>query len=182
MTDNKQNIEFEIERIVNSGYLKESNLYQISDFYFDFEKDSYWIINGGIELVFPNGAITFGWKSEFNMFNIITGKFNELYEFDNYKTIKDDGVSKLKTLAGKKVTQVDLKWIEFEVYDPDLEDFVKKETVIEINLEFDSKEKLQIASINYELTVDDQPYNFRNAVDSELLIALNRKFDLNNAG
>lgn len=49
-----EQLENEIEKAFISNIIKEINLYQVENQYFELKEDYQWLIDAGIELVFEN--------------------------------------------------------------------------------------------------------------------------------
>lgn len=168
----------EFEAIIKSGNLRELQLFQINDSYFEFEETQHWLIDGGIQLIFPKGVLTFGWNRDLYMFVLDSRSFGEVYSETNYKKLAKGDIYKLHNLSGKGVENAKWKWASFEVLNRDTSEFDKAEAVLELILEFNTGEVLQIAAVNYDLTAEDDPIDYRLSLDYELLIGLDNTFEL----
>ena len=161
-----------VDEIITSGQLQKVHLYQVNEAYWELDDTDLWIIDGAIELQFPSGTLTIVWSTDYNMF-ITTdrGTAKLLGELD-HKELQQGKISKIHKLAGKTVQDMQCKWVPFEVWDDEADDFVEQTTLVELLLTFNSKEKIQIAAVDYQIDDEENPVGFRYDLMSEMVIVL----------
>ncbi|SDF28508.1 hypothetical protein [Ulvibacter litoralis] len=172
----KQEKQFEFEKILLSGNLIDLKIYQVNKSFFKIPSPEHWLIDGGIEFVFPDGVLTFGWSTHLNMFVFDSKKFEKIFKNKEFNLLSKNEIYNLNNLRGKSVREIEWKWIQIETWNSKNLKFIEEPTVLELNIEFNTNEKLQIAPIDYELTNSDKPIKYRSLLDSDLLISLNHKF------
>ncbi len=166
------------EEIIKSGKLLNIELFNINDSYFEIENSDLWLIDGAIQLTFPSGIIQIGWSEDHDLF-FTTHKDLKLSNGElTFKELTEGKISKIHNLRGKRVVDFELRWIPFEIWDDESDDFKETQTLMEMILEFDSKEKIQFATVNYDFNPDEDPVNFTFDLVTELLISLQEKIEI----
>lgn len=171
--------EKQFQSTFKSSDLIEIKLFNVNDNYFGFPKKGLWIIDGGIELKFRNTSFSLAWNQDTDSFSFENKSFDKIYEEDNYTELD---VEFIKVLNKKKISNAKLKWVEYDII-LDYTMATKKESkLVELKLEFESNEKIQIATIDYELEENSSPKNYSYDINGELLISLNNEIEINNVG
>ncbi|MCK0110492.1 hypothetical protein MWU58_14430 [Flavobacteriaceae bacterium S0825] len=177
MKQNTNFIEKQFQLNIESSDLIKIKLFQINDDYFGFPKKNFWIIDGGIEIKFRNTTFCLAWNQDKASFSFENKSFDKIYGEDNYTELNADFI---KNLNQKKICNANLKWLEYDII-LDYTMATKKESkLVEINIEFESSESLQIATVRYEIEENSSPRNYFYDINGELLIALNNKIEINN--
>jgi len=177
MKQNAKFIEKQFQSIIKSNDLIEIKLFQVNEDYFGFPKKGFWIIDGGIELKFRNTTFSFAWNQDTDSFSFENKKFNEIYKDNNYTKLD---AKFIKVLNLKKINNAKLKWVKYDVIIDYTMATEKEFKLVELKLEFESDEKIQIATIDYELEENSSPKNYFYNINRELLIALNNEIGINN--
>ena len=171
MTISAENLQAEFESIFLSGALKAVNLFQVNDKYFHLPEKGLWIIDGGIELVFPGGTCCIGWSSDYESFVFEKTAFDIIYLQDNFVQFDPESIPNLSQLSGHSILSMNFKSIDVEsILDYTMRTETEKRFV-EIVLEFDNHSYLQIALVNYSLVKNESPKDFIIDLHGELLIS-----------
>lgn len=166
------------EDIFFSGPLLDVELFQIHHSYFEIPGNHHWILDAGIQLTFAAGSLTFSWVTQEEMFQLNLGKFEDHLGQSEYKTLKKENIAKLNSLVGQTVKDADWIWAAIQIFDPEKEEFLEDQALLELFLSFSSGDTLQMAPITYQLTPEDDPINYSRHLDQEILIAINHRFEL----
>lgn len=172
---NNNNILKQIESILYSGKLEQIRLFQINENYFEFPEDQLWIIDGGIELSFPNGTLTIAWASEIDMFIFQTKKFELIYKDYNYIELDVTNSELLENLLYKNITNIKFHQTEMEyIIDYSMKTELQK-TLVGVTLTFNNKNTLQLSTVGIDSLLKNAPLTFYYDLESYLLIALDSK-------
>lgn len=159
------------ELIMGSGNLTDVKLFQVNDSFFELPEGK-WIIDGGIELVFPDGTICFGWNKSISSFDLNTSKFEVLYKGSEYTELRNENIDQLNKLTHKRVTNHTLRFLDFE-FIVDYTMKTKKESrLVEMILNFEDGSALQLSTIDYLIEPGKSPVNFCYSISHELLISV----------
>ncbi len=173
----KQHINFiekQFQSIVKSNDLIEIRLFQVNDNYFGFPKQKRWIIDGGIELKFKNTTFSLAWNPDEASFTFENKRFEEIYNKDNFTELKADFI---KSLNQKKVTKAKLKWLEYDVILDYTMSTKKESKLVELIMEFESNERIQIATVFYKIGEKNSIENYSYDISEELLIVLDTEIE-----
>lgn len=166
------------ENILLSGNIVDVSVYHINDSYFEIPNPDHWFIDGGIQITFPAGVLTYAWSTDLDMFVFDSKMFNDIYTGKNFHILQKDNIHKLHKLKGETVHKIDWKWTTTNVDTFNGTKADKDLFLLELILDFKSKNSLQISAADYDLDAQDNPIKYRRLLDSQLLISLNHKFPL----
>jgi|GEM_PF-1960727 len=168
-------IESTFRKTIGSYPLREIRLFQVNDHYFHYPTRKFWLIDGGVELVFGHTTYSLAWNPNFGGFTFANKGFEEIYTEENFKVLET--IEFLNSPA-KRVEQAQFKWNEIEV----IQDYTmatKMEVFLEeLFLNFGKNESLQIAGIDYDLEPESGPVNFVYDVGGELLVSFNHPYEI----
>lgn len=166
-----ENQQKELESIFLSGALKAVNLFQVNDKYFHLPEKGLWIIDGGIELVFPGGTCCVGWSTDYESFVFEKKAFDFIYLHDNFVQFDPQSIPSLSQLVGHNVLSANFKSIDVEsVLDYTMRTETEKKFV-EMVLEFDNHSHLQIGAVTYSLEKNEFPKDLIIELHGELLVS-----------
>jgi hypothetical protein len=166
-------MEIKIEEILMSGPVEAVGVFNVNNTYFEIENENLWIIDGAFQVKYPESCLQMGWSPMYNMFIPTTVEVKPVAGQLNFKELTQGAIPKLHNLRGKKIIDHSSKWVSFEVWDDEADAFVEEHALVELLLTFESNEKLQIATVAYQMLDSDTPGNFRYDPMAELLISLN---------
>jgi hypothetical protein len=153
--------------------LSDIKFYNIRETYLGFDPEHKWVIQGGIEFLFENGIVSYGWNAEMHLYEMIQGDLDELLgDLDVYE-IDLDQHDEIRKLKGKEIENATFNWTWYQKMDEEMELTDEKVYIPqEIKLNFKSGEILQIAAVLFNLKEN----TINNAVfdpQGNLLITLN---------
>lgn len=162
--------------------IKDIKIYNINDHYIEFPDEEGYVVDGGIELHFEKGIVTFGWNFKKEMFELHTKKFSEFSEENSkYLAIDLNIFHKLKKYKNKKVTNLKLFSNDFfTVVDYTLK---TKKTFFYTGLliGFDDNNQLKISSSSYKIDEKTKlPTQINPSVSDDLIIDFGHTFKYEN--
>ncbi len=171
--------EEQLKSIILSGSLLEITFYHVNDYFFELPDKGFWLIDGGMELRFPNGVISAAFDSETKSFVIKNTPVNKIYKNDNLIELRTNEISNLDRFLSLSVHDVIFRLLEFE-YIVDYTMKTKKEDrYVQMILKFENKEILQIAFVNYELISNQAPKRFMFDLNNDILVSTNEVIQIN---
>jgi len=175
------NKEEHFRQIINSGPLTEINFYQVNEAFFELPEDGYWLIDTGIELIFPSGAISAAWDSKLESYELKNDLVKNIYTQNKLFQLETENIKKLKKFVGLKVIEANFKTKEIEyIVDYTMRTEIENQ-IVELVLEFKNKLKIQIAFVNYRLEENKAPTDFSFSINTNILISTNKIMEINNA-
>jgi len=168
----------EIEKAFISNKIKEINLYQVENQYFELKEDYQWLIDAGIELVFENSVFTVCWNSEMECVTCQMQPFEEMYEPNNYSKLDLLNFRKLKSIYGTSIEKVEFKAFDvgfIEDYQMNIK-YVKM--MHEICVYFEGSLTLQLACVRFDISDSFDPINISYDNAGQILMSLNSFFEI----
>lgn len=168
----------EIEKAFISNKIKEINLYQVENQYFELKEDYQWLIDAGIELVFENSVFTVCWNSEMECVTCQMQPFEEMYEPNNYSKLDLLNFRKLKSIYGMSIEKVEFKAFDvgfIEDYQMNIK-YVKM--IHEISVYFEGSLTLQLACVRFDISDSFDPINISYDNAGQILMSLNSFFEI----
>lgn len=175
---NMKESEQELKNILLSGPLKDVIMYNTNATFFELPEEGYWIIDTGIELVFPSGTISAAFDIELESFVIKSTTVKNIYKQDNLYPIETENTPELKKFIGLTIDEVTFKSLDFDFVLDYTMKTEKQNWFVELNLTFENKTQIQIALIDYKLEQNFPPNDFVYEVCRELLIATKNKIEI----
>jgi hypothetical protein len=173
-----ERLENEIEKALISNKIKEINLYQVENQYFELKEDYQWLIDAGIELVFENSVFTVCWNSEMECVTCQMQPFEEMYEPNNYSKLDSLNFRKLKSIYGTPIEKVEFKAFDvgfIEDYQMNIK-YVKM--MHEICVYFEGNLTLQLACVSFDISDSFDPINISYDNAGQILMSLNSFFEI----
>jgi hypothetical protein len=176
-----ENIDLKFKPLFINQLLKDIKFYNTKVNYLALEEEPKWVLQGGIEFIFENHMISFGWNSEMHLNEMIEGDLDALLgEIDVYD-IELDTHEEFENLKGKKIEEISFNWTWYQKLDDEME--VTDEKIYipqEIKIIFEDKTSMQVASILFNLR-DGQIINPLFDPQGNILIALNEAVEITEA-
>ncbi len=149
--------------------------YQANDNYVELYEGQSWLIDGGATLNFTDGArLTMGWSMEVNLMRLSEDTMQKMgkdLELRELKALAE--TPNLKALVGKKVTDLQFTWGEFELVLEE-EDKIRTEAAPYVLIvTFSSGTSLVLAAVNMEIT-DDSANVVELDLEGELLVSVDQ--------
>ena len=164
--------------IIASGKTLNVELFNINDSYLELESRDLWGIDGGIQFTFPKGIIQIGWCPKTEMFLLSQDDIKKNEAEYEYKELRKGKITKIHNLIGKKVINSDFKWLQFDFWDNDADNFIAKNMLVGLVLEFDSEDIIQIVLADYALDEQEEPVNISYDLTAEILITLGERMSV----
>lgn len=172
--------EQQLKQIIHSGPLAEINFYQVNEVFFELPEDGYWLIDAGIELIFPSGTISAAWSSELECYELKNDSLKNIYTEDNLFQLETDSIMDLNKFVGLKVIKANFKTKEIEyIVDYTMRTEIEHQFV-ELVLEFQNKLKIQIAFVNFFLEENKAPTDFAFSINTNVLISTKKIMEIKN--
>lgn len=167
-----------IDRILYSGPLRELNFYQVNDSFFELVEKGFWIIDAGVELVFPSGIVSAAWDSNLECYVLKNDTVKTIYNQDNLIQLETEQMKALKKYLGQSVIRTAYKSLDFDV----LLDYTmrteKEKRFVEMILEFQDGDQLQIAFVDYVLEENRAPQDFSYDLSTDLLVSTKKMVEI----
>jgi hypothetical protein len=168
-----ENSDSRFKKLFNNQILKDIKFYNTKENYLALEEDHKWVVQGGVEFIFENNIVSFGWNSEMHLNEMIESDLDALLGEMDVFDIELDLQEEFENLKGKKIEEVSFNWTWYQKLDDDMELTDEKIDIPqEIKVVFEDKTQLQIASILFNLKEN----HLLNAVfdpQGNILISLN---------
>ena len=158
-------------------------MYNINEHYYMFDPESQWVIDGGVEIILEDAHFSFGWDRR-----------NEGYDYSFDRSLKemiDDlphfsvgakEVAGISSLIGKTITDLKIQWHYYLTLNDEGELTGDKTYIpIDIVLTFDSRERIQLAFIDFE--IKKRPFALKNPtydLAGQVLLSLNNTISIRN--
>lgn len=169
----------DIKQIVQSGALRAINLYQVNENFFEVEDEGYWIIDGGVELIFTSGPVSAVFHSELESLTFMCNSVKSVYRRDNIVQLENENILKLDRYVGLRVVDLTFQKKSFEY----IVDYTMKqnsqEHLVSMILTFEDHSNLQIALANYDLNENEGPSNYSYSLENDILVST-RIVEVNN--
>lgn len=176
------NKEEQIKQIITSGPLAKINFYQVNEVFFELSEDGYWLIDTGIELIFPSGTISAAWNSTLDCFELKNDIVKNMYTGDNLFQLETKNMNSLNRFIGLNVVETNFKTKGIEyIVDYTMRTEIEKQFV-ELILTFQNKEKIQIALVNFTLEENKAPTDFAYSINTSVLISTKKIIEINDLG
>ncbi len=171
-------IEQQFRSTIKNHDLVGIKLYQVNDTFFEFPEINEWIIDAGVDFIFPSITYSLSWNQDTDAFVFEAKSFTAIYEEDNYSELGTQHMNRITDFVSKKIKSVAMKWIDIDfVVDYTMRtEQVKK--LVDVRLVFESGDTLQVATIDYDVEEGNGPLNYRYSPFSELLIIHNRFLEI----
>ena len=173
MKQREKLIEKQLNAVIKSHPLVDFKLFQVNENYFELPEKNQWIIDGGIELSFPYSVFSIGRNQDVDSFTFEKKKFEDIYSEDNFVELNSGNISRLKKLINIKISEIEYKWIEYDVIVDYTMATEKESRLVELKVKFESNDVIHLATVDYELEENDSPKDFSYDINGEILIALN---------
>ncbi len=167
-----------LSRILKSGPLLQLAFYQVNENFFELPDDEFWIIDGGIELKFSGGVVSAAWDSSLDSYIIKNDSVKNIYNQDNIFQLETENIKNLTTFVGQKVIDVHFKSLEFEFIVDYTMRVEKEKRWVQLVIEFENKQHIQIAFIDYILEENKAPKDFSFDLSTDLLITTKKIIEI----
>lgn len=176
-------LEETIKSYLISKKVTDIEFFNINDDYYEFDPESKWVIDAGIQIRFGEDVFSYGWETEHEGLGYSLGRELKTILGDaNYYELDAKSKTNIRSLIGKEINDVKINWSYYREYD---ENFVLKEektfVPVEIILTFDEDVFLQVAIIDFQIKVE--PFEIVNAVhhiNGNFLISFNELTKITN--
>jgi len=159
--------------------LQKINFVQVNPQYFEFDENSLWVLDGGIELHLENHKIyTFAWNNDAELMDLWQGNADvKMSNLDFYALDKINDITNA-TISNKIITAVDFEWNWYQMMDEnfELEDKLNF-APLGMVLHFDDGQHLQLASVQFGLE-DKSLANLSYLPEGDMLVSINRIFPI----
>lgn len=179
MQHSELKLEESLREIIGSGPLQEIKLYHVNENFFEMSDKGYWLIDGGVELVFPEGVVSAAWDSELDAFVFKNKPFETIYTQSNFIELYNENIAALKKYIGLNVIYADFKSLEFSFVADYTMRIEKERRIVEMVLEFQNTYKIQIALVNYKLEPNEPPKDFSFGITTNILISIQNVIAMN---
>ncbi len=171
-----------IDELFINQTLKNIEIYNVNDNYFDFEKERIIAIDGCVEMTFENLVVSIGWSSEKEFIDSIEGNAKTLLGDLDYYKVENETTRVFKKQTGKKITSVDLQLETISLLNDEFEPSGETEYIIKgAILEFEDNSMIQIALIDFEIDVDNRKLlNPKFDCFGNIMISLNNIIQIKN--
>ena len=165
------NLRENLDQIIKSGPVQKITLHQVNENFFELTKEGIWLVDGGIELTFPEGTISAAFHSSKQYLIIENKPIKNIYTDNNISVLENDNIFILNQYLGKKIKNSSLKRIDFDAVVDYTMQTSKENHIVEMILEFVDNSILQIALVSYDLEEHKTPENYSYDITSDVLIS-----------
>jgi hypothetical protein len=135
--------------------LHDIKFYNIREEYLDFDPETKWVIQGGVEFLFENGIVSYGWNAEMHLYEMIQGDLDSLLGDLDVFEIELDQHKEIQKLKGQEIDYANFNITWYQKMNEDMELTDEKVYIPqELKLTFKNGEILQIASVLFKLKAD----------------------------
>ena len=165
------NLREKLDQIINSGPIQKITLHQVNENFFELTKKGVLLIDGGVELTFPEGTISAAFDSSRQYLLIENKPIKNIYTDNNIFILENDNTFILNQYVGKEIDKSSFKTIEFNAVVDYTMKTRKENHIVEMILEFVDNSILQVAFVNYDLEEYKAPENYSYDIANDILIS-----------
>jgi len=173
-----ENSNSKFKEIFTNQALKDIKFYNTKENYLALEEIHKWVVQGGVEFIFENNIVSFGWNSEMHLNEMVESDLDALLGEMDVFDIELDLLEEFENLKGKKIEEVSFNWTWYQKLDDDMELTDEKIDIPqEIKIVFEDNTQLQIASILFNLR-ENQLLNAVFDPQGNIMISLHEPLEI----
>ncbi len=169
-----------IKELLFGNKISGIEIYQINLEFYEFNDNSFWIFDGGIQFILEHGVFGWGWNFENEIYSYSTEKHIKEFLVPNFVLVDNENIPGISNLIGSLIRNVDIKWEFYQNINEDFEPVGEKYYVpVELKLYLENEIMIQIANIDFEL--NEETFDMTNpkySIEGELLFNFNEEIKI----
>lgn len=159
--------------------IEKLNFVQVNPKYFEFDENSLWVLDGGVEVQLSNGkTYTYAWNKNAELMDMWAGKANEKMSGLDFYSLEKINEKANTLLADKTIAKLTFEWNWYQMMDEnfELEDELHF-APLGLIITFDDGQFVQLAAIQFGL--DNQSLAHPSYLpEGDMLVSINRLLDI----